>query len=101
MIYSYLEVYKTVRGLTSNGPYLVIHDGFGIAPYFPLQDGFMARAERIIVEKHQYAAFEEEDTDKVSSGSAQQVCAWGPLFNQRYAYDEQHHFQYVSGRQIC
>ncbi|RXW17230.1 hypothetical protein EST38_g8624 [Candolleomyces aberdarensis] len=82
----YLEAYKTVRNLPgSNGPYLVIHDGFGVAPYFPLQDGFMARAERIAVEKHQYVAFEEEDTDTVSSGSAQQVSRWGPLFNQSRA----------------
>ncbi|KAJ2931107.1 hypothetical protein H1R20_g5984, partial [Candolleomyces eurysporus] len=80
----YVEAYKTVRALTGS-PYLVIHDGFGIAPYFPLQDGFMARAERLAVEKHLYVAFEEEDTDKVSSGSAQQVCRWGPLLNQSRA----------------
>ncbi|KAF6754946.1 glycoside hydrolase family 5 protein [Ephemerocybe angulata] len=78
----YGEAYETIRKSTGlgagNGPYIAIHEGFqGTARW----EGFLAGADRLILDQHPYLAFRGDTAGATPAGSAPDTCSWGTSMN--------------------
>lgn len=78
----YLQVHDMIRGITGkgagNGPYMAFHDGFqGVSHW----GGFMAGADRLVLDSHPYLCFVDQDTDPLSAQTQKPCGAWGAGFN--------------------
>ena len=78
----YVEAYNVVRGVTGfgdgNGPFLTIHDGFAGLPAY---NGFMAGADRVALDQHNYLAFDLPNNDSIQYDATKPCEYWAENYN--------------------
>ncbi|MBW0491672.1 hypothetical protein O181_031387 [Austropuccinia psidii MF-1] len=78
----YYQVYEMLRSIggtgEGNGPFMVIHDGFGSTQAW---NGFLEGADRIGMDSHLYFCFQGQNTDTVAANSVKPCQQWAGTLN--------------------
>lgn len=78
----YIEAYKVIRGITGtgagNGPFITIHDAFVGLPAYA---GFMAGADRVALDQHNYLAFDLPNNDSIQYDATKPCEYWAANYN--------------------
>lgn len=78
----YLEAYNMIREITGtgegNGPWISLHDGF---QGLPTWHGFMAGADRVAMDQHNYLAFSTPSNDSLGYTAGKPCSYWAVNYN--------------------
>ncbi|EGG10416.1 family 5 glycoside hydrolase [Melampsora larici-populina 98AG31] len=83
----YYQVYQLLRMIggvgEGNGPFMVIHDGFGGSGGGQRGwDTYLPGADRLGLDTHSYLCFGPQNTDSMGYNSMKPCLQWAPLFNE-------------------
>ncbi|KAH9810466.1 family 5 glycoside hydrolase [Melampsora americana] len=86
----YYQVYQLLRMIggvgEGNGPFMVIHDGFGGSGGGQRGwDKYLPGADRLGLDTHSYLCFGPQNTDSMGFNSMKPCLQWAPLFNETMA----------------